>query len=102
MGTWALHYHGAVSLPLRFAPVEYFELQRKSFLERTSFWAKFYYAAGLLGGCMLVYTRVDWDGSKAAKLRVRKRAPNGYFHGPSKFEGATDSSLEHGHLAAAR
>jgi hypothetical protein len=30
------------------------------------FWTKVYYAAGLVGAGFYAYSKIDWDGSKAA------------------------------------
>lgn len=59
------------------AHAEVLEVKRKAWYLKLSGWEKAYYVMGLLGAGVVVYTRVDWDGSKAAAEEVGRGAHDG-------------------------
>eukprot|EP00967_Tisochrysis_lutea_P127683 scaffold217466_cov20-Tisochrysis_lutea.AAC.1 len=48
------------------AHTEMLERKQKAWYAKLSNWEKAYLAAGALGGGLYAYSKVDWDGSKAA------------------------------------
>jgi len=52
---------------------EVLDAKRKAWYLKLTFWEKVYYAAGLFGASVVVYTRVDWDGSKAALEEAKQK-----------------------------
>lgn len=49
---------------------ELLETKHKAWYLKLTFWEKFYYLAGVTGAGLFVYSKVDWDGSKAAAAEV--------------------------------
>jgi len=83
---------------------EMLERKQKAWYAKLSNWEKAYLAAGALGGGLYAYSKVDWDGSKAAAaeakrakeaqlLEDRLKALPAYLQGKS-FLGDEDSPLE--------
>ncbi|KAF5841431.1 hypothetical protein DUNSADRAFT_12875 [Dunaliella salina] len=83
---------------------EMLERRQKAWYAKLSNWEKAYLAAGALGGGLYAYSKVDWDGSKAAAaeakrakeaqlLEDRLKAVPAFLQGKS-FLGDENSPLE--------